>query len=316
MRDPEPETDLLAGEDLLISFEIDISMAIDGNYVLTAFLADRAGNVSEDTVLVHIDTTPPQNTRTQSPAISSTPTFTVSWSGGTDKNGVGLADEFDVFVAIDGEWSTWKKRFAGKSDNYNGQFGHSYAFEAVAYDLLGHREDSTGVPESVTDVVFSMIDTIPPIAPIDLMANGANPSRWQISNSFVITWHNPFDPSNLTRSFYKLGTAPESNFDTTGTASTIPPLKIQATQEFGQLLYLWLMDGSGNIDYHNNAFVNLRYDATPPVVEITSPAYQETKKSAVPVCASISDMTIKEFHLEYRMDWDREWRFLYKNYLN
>ncbi len=316
LRDPEPETELLAGENLRISFEIDIAMAIDGNYVLTACLKDRAGNTSEDTVLVHIDTTPPQNTRTQSPAISSTPTFTVSWSGGTDGNGVGLADEFDVFVAIDGEWNTWKKRFAGKSDNYNGQFGHSYAFEAVAYDLLGHREDSTGVPESVTEVVFSMIDTIPPIAPIDLMANGANPSRWQISNSFIITWHNPFDPSNLSHSFYKLGTAPESNFDTTGTASTIPPLKIEATQEFGQMLYLWLMDGSGNIDYQNNAAVNVRYDATSPVVEITCPAYQETKKDIVPICASISDITIKEFQLEYRMDWDQQWQFLCKKSLS
>ncbi|MBD3288942.1 T9SS type A sorting domain-containing protein, partial [candidate division KSB1 bacterium] len=315
LKDPDPNYDPPAGDNQIITFDVDIYTAIDGNYVLTAYLIDRAGNVSADTLLAQIDTTPPRDSRAQSPQISSTPTFTVSWAGGTDGSGVGLSGEYDVFVAIDGEWRIWKKRFSGKSDNYNGQFGHNYSFEAVAYDLLGHREDSIGVAESETAVIYSEIDTIPPIAPIDLMANGANPSRWQISNSFIITWQNPFDPSNLSRALYKLGAPPGSNFDTTATASTIPPLKITATEEFGQMLYLWLMDGSNNVDYRNHAAINLRYDATPPVVKIKCPLHQDRMKETIPVCASIFDVTIKEFQLDYQMDWHREWQFLYKNSL-
>jgi parallel beta-helix repeat protein len=111
-------------------------------------------------------------------------------------------------------------------------------------------------------------DITPPPPPLNLVANGANPSPWKNTTAFVISWNNPTDPSGIARAIYKLGTAPTSNTDTTGSASGIPPFNLNATQQGGQMLYVWLRDGAGNTNYQNNASVSLRYDGTAPLVPV------------------------------------------------
>jgi hypothetical protein len=82
---------------------------------------------------------------------------------------------------------------------------------------------------------------------------------------FTVNWTNPSDASGILRAFYKLSTPPEANSDTTSTAPATQPFSLNATQEGGQMLYLWLEDGSKNVDYRNNASVNLRFDQTAPL---------------------------------------------------
>lgn len=118
-------------------------------------------------------------------------------------------------------------------------------------------------------------ETVPPEAPTNLTANGSNPSPWTNNPEFVINWENPADPSGILEYFYKLGAPPTHDFDTTGTFNASPDT-ITITQQGGQPLYLWLVDGAGNINHNNYASVLLRYDATPPEVSSVSPANGET----------------------------------------
>lgn len=120
----------------------------------------------------------------------------------------------------------------------------------------------------------STADTIPPGPPQSLTANGFNPSPWTSQNHFSLNWINPYDRSGIVRSLYKLGSAPISNYDTTGSLSAIPPDSVTATAAAGQMLYLWLVDGSGNTNFLNRASVLLRYDPYPPFGSTaSSPAY-------------------------------------------
>ncbi|MCK4226675.1 choice-of-anchor D domain-containing protein, partial [candidate division WOR-3 bacterium] len=117
------------------------------------------------------------------------------------------------------------------------------------------------------------IDETPPAAPIGLTANGSNPSPWTRDSTFIINWTNPPDVSGIARALYKLGSAPTSNYDTTGSMSEAPPDTVFSTIEGSIPMYVWLEDGSGNVDYNNNSSVNLRYDITPPsTVIIISPS--------------------------------------------
>ncbi|MGB3340229.1 MAG: Ig-like domain-containing protein [bacterium] len=113
-------------------------------------------------------------------------------------------------------------------------------------------------------VLLNYSDNTPPGPPQNLVANGANPSPWTNYYVFEIDWTNPPDTSGIKRALYKLSTAPTSNFDTTGTMSGIPPDSAAATLEAGQMLYVWLEDNAGNLDFNNYASVELRYDGTDP----------------------------------------------------
>lgn len=113
----------------------------------------------------------------------------------------------------------------------------------------------------------------PPGPPQDLRANGANPSPWDTLPIFEITFIKPFDLSGIYLIFYKLGSPPVSNFDTTGSfkdtsSSDTSAFTVIDSVEGGDPLFVWLMDGRGNLDYHNNSSVLLRYDRTPPTPPI------------------------------------------------
>jgi len=262
-----------------------------------------------------VDTTPPTGTIAKSPVISSSKLFNVNWEGGSDNNGSGLSGEYDVLVKInDSNWIYWKTKFPAKSATYEGQYDSTYYyFEALAWDNAGNREDSTGNIEAGTFVDITTKDLQAPSCPIGLMANGDNPSPWQQNNVFKITWYNPFDPSGITKCLYKLGAEPQSNYDTTGsyTSTPIPPLKIEATQEYGQLLYVWLEDGGGNLDFQSNKSVELRFDATPPEVKITYPKADIIQSGdSISVNATIFDYNKFEYLLEYKMIVTNQWKIL------
>lgn len=109
----------------------------------------------------------------------------------------------------------------------------------------------------------------PPGPPQNLLANGENPSSWDTIPNFLITFVKPYDPSGIDAVFYKLGSPPTGNFDTTGAFSDTSSgdtvaFMIQDTVQGGDPLYVWLMDGRGYMNYNNNSSVLLRYDHTPP----------------------------------------------------
>jgi hypothetical protein len=128
-------------------------------------------------------------------------------------------------------------------------------------------EPFTGVAEAQVYVDTLASDLQAPLAPTNLLAGGSSPSPWQKDPLFIISWTNPTDRSGIAKILYKIGGIPAANYDTTNSFSGDPPATIHATQENGQFLYLWLLDGRGNVNYQNFARVILRYDKTAPWVK-------------------------------------------------
>ncbi|MDD2890295.1 MAG: right-handed parallel beta-helix repeat-containing protein [bacterium] len=89
-------------------------------------------------------------------------------------------------------------------------------------------------------------DTVAPPAPLNLTDIGF------IDSTFEVEWTNPVDVSGISEYYYKLGSAPNSNFDTTGTFHFSPDTIDIASSES---LFVWLVDSSGNVNYNNRAWV-------------------------------------------------------------
>ncbi|MFA5032528.1 MAG: T9SS type A sorting domain-containing protein [bacterium] len=91
------------------------------------------------------------------------------------------------------------------------------------------------------------IDTTAPSAPINLTSTKLAGSK------FRINWTNPADSSGIAIYYYKVGSAPTFNFDISGVFYSIPDTLFSTGGE----LYVWLQDGSGNLNYQNNTSVML-----------------------------------------------------------
>jgi len=165
LSDPNDNLNIESGDNKSTLFEINISGAIDGGYVLNATILDKANNFSSDTAYINLDSTPPTNTTASSPNTSASASFSVSWEGGTDGAGSGLSGKYDVMVkADDQDWAVWKEDFEGTTAIFEGEHGHTYFFEAAAWDNVANREDFTGVAETSTSVdttVFTVVDKTP-----------------------------------------------------------------------------------------------------------------------------------------------------------
>ncbi len=94
------------------------------------------------------------------------------------------------------------------------------------------------------------------------------PATWSRAPNFTVRWQNPFDRSGIAGAFYKIGAPPDSNGDgkymPASPSPSITEIKLQATQQGRLPVYVWLRDGSGNVDYRTAVRVDYRYDASAP----------------------------------------------------
>jgi hypothetical protein len=248
---------------------INITATAEGVQPLFIWLRDSLGSYSHNNhafVDLRYDATKPLGTSATSPDTSKAFSFMVSWLGGSDSGGSGLSGFYNIRVRDNsGSWTDWLTDYMGTSAEYNsGEHGHIYFFEAVAQDNAGNTEDFTEVAECSTFVDTSIVDNEAPASPLNLTASGSSPSPWQNTPQFLIDWDNPEDETGISCAYYKRNYTPSGNTDTTGSVAGIPPFQILASQEGGQDLFVWLVDGKGNVDYRNNTKVLLRFDATKP----------------------------------------------------
>lgn len=113
--------------------------------------------------------------------------------------------------------------------------------------------------------VFSLSapDNAAPSAPQNLIII---PGIWSRTAQFTARWQNPFDPSQISGAYYKIGAAPANNTDGTMiSAADLTEFKLQATAEGRIPVYVWLVDGRGNVDYRTAARADYLYDITPPL---------------------------------------------------
>ncbi len=261
------KNDIQGGFNQMVKFLVDLTSAKDGAYWLVSIVEDSASNSTRDSLWVQLDSTAPTSISAAAIAdTSSSTSFVISWGNATD-SGAGVSG-YDVRVKIDNQkWQDWLSDTSVTAAVYSGENRHLYSFEARARDNLDNLEQFTGTAEAQVYVDTKKPDLTAPSAPLNLTAGGGNPSPWQKNQAFNINWINPPDPSGIRRSWYKLGSKPNSNADTTGSAMANPPFNLVATNEDGQELYLWLEDGRGNVDFRNHSHVTMRYDITTPLVD-------------------------------------------------
>jgi hypothetical protein len=108
---------------------------------------------------------------------------------------------------------------------------------------------------------FFTIDNTAPAGPIGF---NITPDGWSGNPTFTLTWANPADPSGISMSLFKIGSAPTSNYDSTGHFGASSPAIYGAATTGTYVLYLWLVDGVGNASYVTAARDTLRFDNTPP----------------------------------------------------
>ena len=145
--------------------------------------------------------------------------------------------------------------------------------QGVEYYLaaMDQAENRTTFPEnnpetSPYEISNILVDEQAPSAPRNVLANGDNPSPWQQGSSFSIQWSNPADVTGINKIYWKLGVAPSSPDDTTGSAPAVSPLLLDIEQQGGQSVYLWLSDNAGNCDHTKYAEIICKRDVTAPQI--------------------------------------------------
>jgi len=148
-----------------------VDAVTEGGESLFVWLSDSMGNADHNNwehVLLRYDSQPPSGSQAQSPPLTNSTRFEVSWTAGSDPGGSGLTGRYDVKVKDGaGPWSYWVQDYGAFSDTFDGVAGHTYYFEAASMDSAGNVEIFSGVPECST-----FIDTVKPYVVSTIPANG------------------------------------------------------------------------------------------------------------------------------------------------
>ncbi len=120
---------------------------------------DNAGNVARRRVSATwtvVQLTSPFSNVSALPAITGTPSFTVSWSGVSSFGGPAIAS-YSVFVSVDGgSFTPFLTNTTQTSATYTGAFGNSYSFYSVAKDLGGNVQPTPSSAQASTTVLLTL----------------------------------------------------------------------------------------------------------------------------------------------------------------
>ena len=109
-------------------------------------------------------------------------------------------------------------------------------------------------------------------APIGVLTWPSGWFKWPVN----VNWTNPADVSGIVGVYYKNDSAPVSNTDGTYVAglgiNKIPGMFIPI--DCAHIVYLWLVDAAGNVDFHKNSTTYLYYDhiIDAPIGALASPS--------------------------------------------
>jgi M6 family metalloprotease-like protein len=133
--------------------------------------------------------------------------------------------------------------------------GIDYFFKVSAFDEVYNIGISgEGVAQAVDDSVGF---------PTGL---ASNPATWTSTNSFTLTWSNPFDNAGISGVYYKFDTYPLNKTDGTFVAGA-DIVQLDNRQVVGSgihAVYVWLVDGMGNINQTKWDRTYLYYDGNAP----------------------------------------------------
>jgi RHS repeat-associated protein len=130
---------------------------VDGHtYAFYSVATDNVGHVeatpSGAQSVTTVDATPPTSSVRALPAVTGSPSFTVSWSGQDNAGGSGLAS-YNIYVSDNGgNFTRWQAATAQTSATWTGAVGHTYGFYSVATDNVGNREATPSAAQATTEI--------------------------------------------------------------------------------------------------------------------------------------------------------------------
>jgi hypothetical protein len=151
------------------------SFAVTGTRIdaLATIVFDTEDPLNTPSIFNTLDAAPPTSTVDPLPTISTTETFSVSWSGSDDANGTpgsGIA-KYDIFVSDNGgPFQLWLDDTTATSGVYSGEADHTYRLYSVATDHVGHEETTSRTAQTQTTV--SIFDWHNVTNPRDVNADG------------------------------------------------------------------------------------------------------------------------------------------------
>ena len=127
--------------------------------------------------LVTIDAGPPTSTISSLPTTTS-PTFTVNWSGTDVAGGSGIAS-YNIYVSDDGgPFTEFQAGTTATSATFTGQVGHTYGFYSVAIDNVGNIQPTPASAQQTIQIVV-------PLTIVSIGQVGANPRNSAVSTISV-----------------------------------------------------------------------------------------------------------------------------------
>jgi hypothetical protein len=237
--------------------------------------------------------------------------FAVNWSPGSDApSGIQAWRVLYQIDTLGAPWDTLAPFSVDTSMIFSGALvGRRYYFEAAACDSAYNWEPLTGVPEDSL-FVSAAADTSPPGPPSGLLVNGADPMPWTNADSITISWGDP-EPG-ISAGYYKIGSAPTNNFDTTGRLTSPAGSAVISYPGSGPApIFLWLADSAGNALYLNSDSATVRIDRTPPsnvAVSAFSPDTVFATSFSVSWSAGSDTISgIRHYQLKYSVDSPSVW---------
>ena len=246
-----------------------ITVLNEGVHTIYVWLMDNAGNTDyTSNVSTHLSydrTSPnkPMNIQATPSTWTNINRFNITWTNPSDLSGiigarykVGMYPESDhdgIFVAGINITSI---------DDIKVSETGSYTLYLW---LVDNASNVNYLSYNTTTLYF---DAHPPPWPINLFAV---PSQWTANNSFSINWTNQFDRSGVWGVYYKFDLEPTSNYDGT----YVPGEDIHQLNNISvpgngtHDIYIWLHDLPGNVNYQNNSYIQLYYDALAPGPPVT-----------------------------------------------
>ncbi len=146
-----------------------------------------------------LDNTPPTSQVHALPAIETTSTFQVNWSGSDVGAGVG---SYSIYVSDNGgPFGPMLTNTTDAQGTFTGQAGHTYAFYSVAKDAAGNVEPVPGPPVS-TSIANYPAPTLTSMAPTTVNAGGGAVTLTLTGTGFVsasqVKWNGS---TNLTTTY-------------------------------------------------------------------------------------------------------------------
>jgi hypothetical protein len=155
---------------------------------------------------------PPTSTMSPLPATTLTPSFILRWTGSPGSGATSIAS-YEVFVSDDGgPYEPLLTTTALTSTQFNGTYGHTYSFYAVATDNLGNRQPAPSVAQATT--------TVPALVTVTAVQMTTN--RKHQATEVLVTFSGPLNATEAAEpAFYRLATAGKKGSFTAKNSSVI-----------------------------------------------------------------------------------------------